>query len=166
VDRLEIDQVQVGRNGPLDLFNIEVTFMILGINPYLVLDGNVQEAVKFYENALDAKIVSVQTFGEIYEDPEFRIPDDAKERVMHAHLKVGNTDLMLSDTFPGQPHQVGSQVTIAIMVNDVEKAKEVFGKLQDGGQVVMPLQETFWSPAYGQVTDKFGVTWHVSTHVV
>jgi PhnB protein len=68
-------------------------------------------------------------------------------------------------TFPGHPHQIGSQVTIAITVNDVEKSKELFGKLQEGGQVVMPLQETFFSPSYGQVTDKFGVTWHVSTLV-
>lgn len=138
--------------------------MILGINPYLTLDGNGQEAVKFYEHALDAKVVGIQTFGEMPENPEFRIPADAKDRVMHAHLKVGDTDLMISDTFPGQPHQIGSQVTVAITTNDVEKSKEVFGKLQEGGQVVMPLQETFWSPSYGQVTDKFGVTWHVSTH--
>lgn len=139
--------------------------MVLGISPYLILDGNGQEAVKFYENALDAKVEFVQTFEEMPENPEFRIPDDAKDRVLHAHLKVGNTDLMLSDTFPGQPYQIGSQVTVSISMNDVEKSKAVFGNLQEGGQVVMPLQETFWSPSYGQVTDKFGVTWHVSTHV-
>ncbi|MDQ0246853.1 PhnB protein [Bacillus fengqiuensis] len=139
--------------------------MILGINPYLVLDGNGQEAVKFYENALDAKVEIVQTFGEMPENPEFSIPVDAKDRVLHAHLKVGNTDLMISDTFPGQPHQIGSQVTVAIRLNDVEKSKEVFEKLQEGGQVVMPLQETFWSPSYGQVTDKFGVEWQISTLV-
>jgi PhnB protein len=137
--------------------------MILGINPYFIFDGNGQEAVKFYEHALEANVVSFQTFGEMPENPEFRIPDDAKERVLHAHLKVGNTDLMISDSFPGQPMQIGSQVTVSITVNSVEKAKEVFGKLQDGGKVVMPVQETFWSPAYGMVTDKFGVTWHVST---
>ncbi|WP_078410693.1 VOC family protein [Priestia abyssalis] len=139
--------------------------MILGINPYLVLNGNGQEAVKFYENALDAKVEIIQTFGEMPENPEFSIPVDAKDRVLHAHLKVGNTDLMISDTFPGQPHQIGSQVTIAIRLNDVEKSKEVFEKLQEGGQIVMPLQETFWSPSYGQVTDKFGVEWQISTLV-
>jgi PhnB protein len=139
--------------------------MILGINPYLISDGNGQEAVKFYKNALDAKVLGVQTFGEMPENPEFTIPAEAKDRVLHAHLKVGDTDLMISDTFPGQPHQIGSQVTVAITINEVEKSKGVFGKLQEGGQVVMPLQETFWSPSYGTVTDKFGVTWHVSTHV-
>lgn len=139
--------------------------MILGINPYLVLDGNGQEAVKFYENALDAKVEILQTFGEMPENPEFSIPVDVKDRVLHAHLKVGSTDLMISDTFPGQPCQIGSQVTIAIRINDVEKSKEVFEKLQEGGRVVMPLQETFWSPSYGQVIDKFGVEWQISTLV-
>lgn len=137
--------------------------MILGITPYLVTNGNGQEAVKFYESALDAQVLGLQTFGDMPENPQYPTPAEAKDRVMHAHLKVGNSDLMLSDTFPGQPYQLGSQVTIAVMVKTTEKAKEVFGKLEDGGKVAMPLQETFWSPAYGQVTDKFGVIWQVST---
>ncbi|MFF2440286.1 VOC family protein [Priestia megaterium] len=137
--------------------------MVLGINPYLVMNGNGQEAVKFYEKALDAKVIGVQTFGEMPGNPEFPTPIEAIDRVMNAHLKVGDNDLMLSDTFPGQPYQIGSQVTVAITIDSVEKSKEVFEKLKEGGQVEMPLQETFWSPSYGQVTDKFGVTWQIST---
>ncbi|OZI12239.1 hypothetical protein CEW92_07105 [Bacillaceae bacterium SAS-127] len=137
--------------------------MIAGIYPYLVLNGNGQEAVKFYEYALDAKILTLQTFGDMPENPNYPVPVEAKNRILNAHLKVGNTDLMLSDTFPGQPYQIGSQVTVAVSINDVEKSKEVFEKLQEDGQVMMPLQETFWSPLYGQVTDKFGITWQVST---
>lgn len=137
--------------------------MILSINPYLVLNGNGQEAVTFYEKSLDAKVEVRQTFGEMPENPEHPIPAEAKDRILHAHLKVGNTDLMISDTFPGQPFETGSQVTIAIRISDAEKAKEVFEKLQDGGEVIMPLQETFWSPAYGNVKDKFGVEWQIST---
>ncbi|MFB4321133.1 VOC family protein, partial [Priestia sp. BR_2] len=53
--------------------------------------------------------------------------------------------------------------TLAITVSHADKSKEIFAKLQDGGEVMMPLQETFWSPLYGQVVDKFGVTWQVST---
>jgi PhnB protein len=139
--------------------------MILGIHPYLVLNGNGKEAVKFYEDAIDAKVVSLQTFGDLPDNPEYPTPPEAKDRVLNAHLKIGNSDLMLSDTFPGQPYPIGSQVTIAIMINNVDKTKEVFEKLQDGGKVLMPLQETFWSPAYGQVTDKFNMTWQVSTEV-
>lgn len=135
--------------------------MIVGIHPYVVTNGDGQEAVKFYEDALNAEVLNMQTFADM---PGDNVPEDAKDRVLNAHLKVGDTDLMLSDTFPGSPYKLGSQVSIAITISDAEKAKEVFNKLQDGGKVEMPLQETFWSPAYGQVTDKFGVTWQVSTN--
>ncbi|MFL0475583.1 VOC family protein [Priestia sp. 179-F W1.4 NHS] len=137
--------------------------MVLGIYPYLVMNGNGQEAVEFYEKALDAKVIGVQTFGEMPGNSEFPTPIEAIDRVMNAHLKVGDNDLMLSDTFPGQPYQIGSQVTVAIAIDSIEKSNEVFEKLKEGGQVGMPLQETFWSPSYGQVTDKFGVTWQIST---
>lgn len=139
--------------------------MILGLYPYLVLNGDGQEAVKFYEAALDAKVLGIQTFADMPENPEFPTPPEAKNRILNAHLKVGETDLMLSDTFPGQPYQLGSQVTIALTVNDVGNSQEVFGKLQKGGHVNMPLQETFWSPSYGSVTDKYGVTWQITTQV-
>jgi PhnB protein len=139
--------------------------MILGVHAYLRMNGNGREAVKFYENALEAEVLGVQTYGELPENPEFTLPDEAKDRVVHAQLQVGNTFLMLSDTFPGQPFQTGSQVDVAITLNDIEKSKEVFGKLQDGGEVIMPMQETPWSPSYGQVKDKFGITWQISTIV-
>ncbi len=137
--------------------------MTLRLVPYLMMDGNAKEAIQFYEKALDAKVLFNQTFGEMPENPEFPLPADAKERVSHAMLKVGETDLMFSDTFPGQPHQSGNQVTICISTDDMEKSKQIYEALQQGGQVNMPLQETFFSPSYGIVTDKFGVTFQIFT---
>jgi Uncharacterized protein conserved in bacteria len=137
--------------------------LTLRLNPYLVLDGNAREAIRFYEKALDAQVIGIQTFGEMPENPEFPLPAEAKDRIAHALLKVGETDLMFSDTFPGQPLQKGNHVTICITTNDTLKSKKIFEALQEGGQVGMPLQETFWSPAYGIVTDKFGVTFHITT---
>lgn len=139
--------------------------MAVRMNPYLVMNGNGREAVAFYEKALGAKAVGVQTFGEMPPDPNHPIPENVKDRILHALLKVEETDLMLSDTFPGMPYQTGNHVTIAIVTDDAGRAKRIFDALADLGQVKMPLQETFWSPAYGQVTDKFGVTWQISTEV-
>lgn len=135
--------------------------MTVRLIPYLVMDGNAKEAIQFYEKALEAQVHFIQTFGEMPENPEFPLPADAMERVSHATIKVGETELMLSDTFPGQPHQSGTQVTICITTDDAEKARKFFDALQDGGQVGMPLQETFFSPAYGNLTDKFGVTFQI-----
>lgn len=137
--------------------------MTLRLTPYLMMDGNAKEAIQFYEKALDAKVLFSQTFGEMPENPEFPLPAEAKDRVSHAMVKVGEADLMFSDIFPGQPHQIGDQVTICISTSDVDKSKQIYEALQEGGQVKMPLQETFFSPAYGIVTDKFGVTFQIYT---
>ncbi|PCL92074.1 VOC family protein [Paenibacillus lautus] len=137
--------------------------MALRMNPYLVMDGNAKEAIQFYEKALDAQVVMVQTFGEMPANPDFPLPDSARDRISHALLKVGETDLMFSDTFPGQPVQSSNQVQVCIMTDQAEQAKRIYEALREDGQVVMPLQETFWSPAYGIVADKFGVNWNIST---
>jgi PhnB protein len=139
--------------------------MILGIHPYIVIDGRGKEAIAFYQKAIEAQVLQVQTFADAPENPEFPVPAEAKDLVINAHLKIGDTDLMISDNFPGQPLPLGDQVTIAIIINDVNQSKEIFAKLEEDGQTLMPLQETFWSPLYGQVKDKFGVTWQVSTHI-
>lgn len=135
--------------------------MTLRLIPYLIMDGNAKEAIDFYEKALDAKVIFSQSFGEMPENPEFPIPEEVKGRVSHASLKIGESDLMFSDTFPGQPHQIGNNVTICISTKDMDKAKQMFDALSQDGQVNMPLQETFFSPAYGVVTDKFGINFQV-----
>jgi len=137
--------------------------MTLRLIPYLVLDGNARDAIHFYEKALDAQVIMLQSFGDMPENPEFPLPEEAKNLVGHAMIKVGETDVMFSDTFPGQPVQKGNNVTICISLNDAEKAKRIFDALQDGGTVNTPLHETFFSPAYGSVTDKFGITFQIFT---
>ncbi|WDM23703.1 VOC family protein [Paenibacillus polymyxa] len=131
--------------------------------PYITMDGNAKEAIEFYKEALDAQLLFIQTFGEMPENPDFPIPAEVKERVGHATLKVGETELMFSDTFPGSPFSSGNQVSICITTDSVEQAQKMFDALQQGGQVGMPLQKTHFSPAYGNVTDKFGVTFQMFT---
>ncbi|RNB73233.1 VOC family protein [Brevibacillus panacihumi] len=137
--------------------------MSLRLIPYLVMDGNAREAIDFYEKALDAQILSLQAFGDMPENPDFPLPEEAKNRIAHAMLKVGESELMFSDAFPGQPIQAGNHVTICIQVNDAEQAKKLYDALQQDGKVNMPLQETFFSPAFGNVRDKFGVTFQIYT---
>lgn len=136
--------------------------MSISLNPYLCFDGNTKEAVHFYEKALGGKVMVIMTFGDMPADPNHPMTDDMKDRVMHAHLKVGDADLMFSDTFPGMPYQPGDTVQIAIHPREEARAREIFTALEDGGQVVMSLQKTDWSPLYGIVKDKFGVTFQVN----
>jgi PhnB protein len=137
--------------------------MTLRLIPYFVMNGNAREAIQFYEKTLGAQVLFSQSFGEMPENPEYPLPAEAKDLVSHASIKVGETDLMFSDTFPGQPHQSGNQVTICITIDNADEARKVFDALQQDGQVTMPLQETFFSPAYGQVVDKFGIPFQIFT---
>ncbi|RAP73600.1 VOC family protein [Paenibacillus montanisoli] len=135
--------------------------MITTLIPYLVMNGNASEAIDFYKEALNAEVMFVQTFGEMPHDTP--LTEESKSLIGHATIKVGQTDLMLSDAFPGMPHQIGTQVTICLCTSDVSTSKQALAALEQGGQVGMPLTETHFSPGYAIVTDKFGVTWQIYT---
>ena len=137
------------------------------------MDGNAREAVHFYEKVLDAQILHVQTYGEM----PMPCPEALKERVANAILRIGESELMLFDA-PSQPVPVGNKdggftilhnsdavVTINISVSEVEKTKQIFGALKQGGKVIAPLEEVPFSPAFGTVTDKYGVTFIIVTQV-
>lgn len=133
--------------------------------PYLILNGNAREAVAFYMQALDAQLVNSMTFGEMPGDPNHPLTEELKARIMHALIKVGEAELMFSDTLPGMEHTTGNNVTIAIVSSSADRSRQIFEGLAVGGTVTLPLQETPWSPAYGQVTDKYGVVWQINTEV-
>jgi PhnB protein len=75
---------------------------------------------------------------------------------------VGETDLMFSDS-PGLPIQTGDNLTVCISTNDIEKSIQIFEALQQGGNIIAPFEETPFSPAFGSVRDKFGVTFTIVT---
>ncbi|WP_102346396.1 VOC family protein [Bacillus sp. Marseille-P3661] len=137
--------------------------MSVKLIPYLVMDGNSREAIHYYEKVFNAEVLGIITFGEMPANPNFQLPEEAKDRVSHATIKIGESELMFSDTFPGQPHQKGNQVTICITSPNLEKSNEIFDSLQQESQVSMPFQKTDFSPGYGIVTDKFGVTFQIYT---
>jgi PhnB protein len=137
--------------------------MTLRLIPYFVMNGNAREAIQFYEKALGAQVLFSQSFGEMPENPDYPLPAEAKNLISHATIKIGESEVMLSDTFPGQDHHSGNQVTICISTDDADAVRKMFDALQQGGQVIMPLQETFFSPAYGQLIDKFGISFQLFT---
>jgi PhnB protein len=132
--------------------------MSLTLNPYLYFDGNARDVVYFYEKALGGKVV----YGDMLADPNDLLTDEMKARVMHAHLKVGDADLMFSDTYEGLPYEPGNTIQIAIHAKGEARAREIFAALEDGGQVMIPLHKTDWTPLFGLVKDKFGVHFNVN----
>ncbi len=130
---------------------------MIAVNPYISLKGNCKEAIDFYKDALGAEVLFTQTYGE---SPMSDMgPADA---IMHSTIKIGGSEIMFSDDM--RPEAAGSSgnISLAIGLNDVEKAKTYFNNLADGGKITMPLEKTFWAEAFGMLTDKFGINWMVN----
>jgi PhnB protein len=129
------------------------------------MSGNAREAIHYYENVLEAQVLHVQTYGEM----PMPCPDGLKERVSNALLRIGESELMLFDApgsngeNPGFGPTGEAVVALNISLRDVEQTKRVFGSLQDGGKVIAPSERVPFSPAFGTVTDKFGVTFILVT---
>ena len=125
------------------------------IIPYLNFNGNAQEALEFYVNALEGKITQSQTFGGagMAED------ESMKNKILHAVLEAGNLKFMVSDCPPGVSVKEGDQVSLSLNFNVVEVMEKTFSALADGGNITMPLQDTFWGARFGMTKDKFGVHW-------
>ncbi|WP_102027600.1 VOC family protein [Salirhabdus sp. Marseille-P4669] len=134
----------------------------MAIEVYINFDGNCREAVTYYAEIFKTEKPNIMTFSDGPQNPDFPIPEEAKNRVMHTELTIFGSRVMFSDTFPGWNFVQGNNISITIISNDTEAITNAFHKLKEEGKVGMDLQETFWSKLYGTVTDKFGISWQFS----
>ena len=134
----------------------------MAVNVYLNFNGNCREAVEFYAHVFETEKPEIMTFGDAPPNPEYALPEEAKDLVMHTRLDISGSNVMFSDVFPGWPFVQGNNISLAVVSKDIDEIKSVFSKLKEGGTVGMDLQETFWSKCYGSLTDKFGIEWQLS----
>ncbi|MCM3718878.1 VOC family protein [Fictibacillus phosphorivorans] len=134
----------------------------MSVDVYLTFNGNCREAVAFYADVFKTEKPQIMTFGEAPPHPDHELPEEAKNLVMHTRLQIDGSNVMFSDTFPGMPFTEGNNITLAIVNEDADQIRSMYEGLKEGGNVVMELQETFWSKLYGQVTDKFGIHWQLN----
>ncbi|QUW22818.1 VOC family protein [Sporosarcina sp. Marseille-Q4063] len=134
----------------------------MSVDVYLNFNGNCREAVEFYAEVFGTEKPEIMTFGEAPQHPDYQLPEEAKDLVMHTRLNISGSNVMFSDVFPGNPFVAGNNISLALVSEDMDEIKSVFSKLSEGGTVRMELQETFWSKSYGSLTDKFGIEWQAS----
>jgi len=132
------------------------------VQPYLFFEGRCEEAVEFYRSALGAEVTILMRFKDS-PDPAMISPG-AEDKVMHASFRIGQTTVLASDgrcegraTFQG--------FSLSLTVPSETEAERLFASLGDGGQVQMPLTRTFFSPRFGMVADRFGVSWMIYVEV-
>lgn len=130
------------------------------VNNYLFFSGRCEEALNFYQQHLGATIHVMLRFNESPDPvPEGLLQEGFEQKIMHAEISVGDVKIMASDGCNDSTSFSG--FSLALTVLTAEDAHRTFDALAQGGRVDMPLDKTFWSPLYGQVTDQFGVAWMV-----
>jgi PhnB protein len=134
------------------------------VQPYVCFEGRCEEAIRYYQQVLGAEVQFQMRFKEMpAPHPPGCIPPGGEDKIMHASLRIGDSTVLVSDgRSTGKPDFQG--VLLALQVKDPAQADRMFAGLADGGQVTMPLAETFWSPRFGMVADKFGVSWMVNVN--
>jgi PhnB protein len=131
------------------------------VQSYLFFDGRCEEAIEFYKKTLGAKVEMLMRFKDSPEPAQpGMVPPGAENKVMHSSFRIGDTVVMASDgRCTGKP--VFSGFSLSVTVPNEGEAERVFDALGNGGQVQMPLAKTFFSPRFGMVADRFGVSWMV-----
>jgi len=131
------------------------------IQSYLFFEGRCEEALDFYRKTLGAEVTLLMRYKE---NPEPQAQGGCmagcEDKVMHASFRIGQSTLMASDGLcNGQARFQG--FSLSLTLPGVAEAERLFGLLADGGQVQMPLAKTFYSPMFGMVADRFGVSWMI-----
>lgn len=127
-------------------------------HPYLMFDGQCEEAFKFYERVLGGEIAAMMRFeGSPAEDS---VPPEWRGKIMHARLVVDGMTLMGSDAPQGFERPQG--FSISINIDKPAEAERIFNALGEDGEIRMKMEETFWARRFGMVVDRFGTPWMVN----
>ncbi|MBD0332970.1 MAG: VOC family protein [Chitinophagaceae bacterium] len=127
------------------------------ITPYIIFNGNCEEALKFYEKSLGGKIGMISRYADAPPDSTGNMKMDP-QKIMHSHLTVDGNLLLMASDGPTDAKDSGI-VHLSLDVTDGGTLENIFSTMSEGGRVNMPLQDTFWGARFGMLTDRFGVNW-------
>jgi len=133
----------------------------MNVLAYLNFDGRCEEALEFYRKALGAEVVMLSRFKDSPEPAApGMVPPDSANKIMHSSFRIGAATVMASDCHcAGKASFQG--FSLALTLPNPAAAERAFTALSDGGKVDMPLGKTFFSPSFGVLTDRFGVSWMI-----
>ena len=128
------------------------------LHTYLNYGGNCEQAFRFYEQHLGAKITMMMTHGEA--PNANNVAPDWKNAILHARLSIGETELLGAD-IPPDRFQPMRSAYLSLIVNSIDEAERIYALLSSGGDIFMPMQETFFAVRFAMLRDKFGTSWMI-----
>lgn len=129
---------------------------------FINFDGDCREALEFYAKVFQSEAQNIMTYGQMPPDPNFPVPDADKENVVYSSIPIFGCDVMFCDVPSDMPLTKGDNISPTLGTDDKEEIQRIFAELSESGEVMMPLDKTFWSELYGMVQDKYGVIWQLS----
>lgn len=132
------------------------------LNPYLLFEGNCEDAFKFYKSVFGGEFEMVSRYKDVPSDVP--MPDAEKDQIMHIALPVGKGNILMGSDRPAHTGKniIGNNYSISISTDSQNQADEIFNGLSNGGQVTMPIGKTFWGAYFGMLIDKYGINWMIS----
>jgi PhnB protein len=131
------------------------------INPYLNFGDNCEEAFNFYKSVFGGEFLIISRFSE--SGMETEQSESEAHKIMHVSLPIGEGSILMGSDTPAAfgPPVVGNHMSVSVNVDTAEEARRVFNGLSEGGEILMPMDKTFFAEAFGMCIDKFGVRWMV-----
>jgi PhnB protein len=128
------------------------------LHTYLNYGGNCEQAFRFYEQHLGGKITMMMTHGQQPNPNE--VPLDRKNAILYARMSIGETELMAADV-PPERFQPMRSAYLSLTVGSIDEAERIYALLSNGGEIFMPMEETFFAFRFGMLRDKFGTPWMI-----
>lgn len=139
---------------------------MITLHPYLIFNGNCEEAFYFYKTVFGGDILYMGRYKDVPEAAREWYPGSTDEQIMHATLQINaGTVLMGNDSIAPYEKSNGAFTNNFFLFVSIENkidANRIFDELSSGGKVTIPMSTTFWSSGYGIVIDKFGINWKIT----
>jgi PhnB protein len=134
------------------------------INPYIMFNGNTEEAFNFYKSVFGGEFAIVIRFKDLPGDPNNKWTESEANKIMHIALPIGKSDLLIANDVPlsmGQINESENRSKISISAESKEEADKLFNGLSAGGQIEAPIGDSPWGSYFGMFRDKYGIEWMV-----
>lgn len=132
------------------------------INPHINFNGNAEEAFNFYRSVFGGDFAKIMRFKDL-SSPEFPIPENEANKIMHIALPIGKSVLMANDVpeSMGRTNERENRSKIVISAESKAEADKLFNGLSAGGEIEMPISDSPWGSYFGMFRDKYGIEWMV-----
>jgi len=132
------------------------------VNAYLTFKGNCEEAFEFYRSAFKGEFQFIGRYKDLAQQERQNFSSEEDDKIMHVSLPISRETILMGCDMQGQEIVKGNNITLSINTDSKAEADRLFNALSAGGEIKMPMTQTFWGSYFGLFTDKFGIQWTVS----